>query len=79
MAALSPWPPAVAHAAVLVPLVQRDSGLQVLLTQRTAHLRDHAGQISFPGGRAEPEDGDPPAPRCAKPKKKSACRCSAWR
>ena len=49
----------VAHAAVLVPLVQRPHGLQVLLTQRTAHLRDHAGQISFPGGRAEPEDGDP--------------------
>lgn len=43
-------------AAVLVALVQRPSGLQVLLTQRTAHLRDHAGQISFPGGRAEPED-----------------------
>jgi len=47
------------QAAVLVPLVQRAEGLQVLLTQRTAHLRDHAGQISFPGGRAEPEDGSP--------------------
>lgn len=47
------------HAAsVLVPLVQRPEGLQVLLTQRTAHLRDHAGQISFPGGRAEPGDAD---------------------
>jgi 8-oxo-dGTP pyrophosphatase MutT (NUDIX family) len=46
------------QAAVLVPLVQRASGLQVLLTQRTAHLRDHAGQISFPGGRAEPGDAD---------------------
>ncbi len=45
-------------AAVLVPLVMRDDGLHVLLTQRTAHLRDHAGQISFPGGRAEPEDAD---------------------
>jgi len=44
-------------AAVLLPLVQRPEGLQVLLTQRTAHLRDHAGQISFPGGRSEPEDG----------------------
>lgn len=49
----------VAHAAVLVPLVQRAQGLQVLLTRRTDHLRDHAGQISFPGGRAEPEDADP--------------------
>lgn len=45
-------------ASVLVPLVQRASGLQVLLTQRTVHLRDHAGQISFPGGRSEPEDAD---------------------
>jgi 8-oxo-dGTP pyrophosphatase MutT (NUDIX family) len=54
-----------AHAAVLVPLVQRedrgDGGLRVLLTRRTDHLRDHAGQISFPGGRAEPEDGGPAA------------------
>lgn len=46
------------HASVLVPLVMRDDGVNVLLTQRTAHLRDHAGQISFPGGRAEPEDAD---------------------
>ncbi|HTT13203.1 MAG TPA: CoA pyrophosphatase [Burkholderiaceae bacterium] len=43
-------------AAVLVPLVQRADGLTVLLTQRTAHLNDHAGQISFPGGRAEDVD-----------------------
>ena len=43
-------------AAVLVPLVDRPSGLTVLLTQRTAHLNDHAGQISFPGGRVEPDD-----------------------
>jgi 8-oxo-dGTP pyrophosphatase MutT (NUDIX family) len=47
-----------ARASVLVGLVQRDAGLQVLLTERTAHLRDHAGQISFPGGRAEPHDRD---------------------
>lgn len=46
-------------AAVLVPLVQRADGLHVLLTERTAHLRDHAGQISFPGGRSEPHDGSP--------------------
>lgn len=43
-------------ASVLVPLVLRDQGPQVLLTRRTAHLRAHAGQISFPGGRAEPHD-----------------------
>jgi 8-oxo-dGTP pyrophosphatase MutT (NUDIX family) len=45
-------------AAVLIGLVDRGAGLQVLLTRRTAHLRDHAGQISFPGGRSEPQDAD---------------------
>jgi len=45
-------------ASVLVPLVVRDSGVHVLLTQRTAHLTDHAGQISFPGGRVEEGDTD---------------------
>jgi 8-oxo-dGTP pyrophosphatase MutT (NUDIX family) len=47
-----------ADASVLVPLVEREHGLQLLLTRRTAHLRDHAGQISFPGGRVEPHDAD---------------------
>jgi 8-oxo-dGTP pyrophosphatase MutT (NUDIX family) len=46
----------VRAAAVLVPLVRRPQGPTVLLTQRTAHLRAHAGQVSFPGGRIEPED-----------------------
>jgi 8-oxo-dGTP pyrophosphatase MutT (NUDIX family) len=46
------------HASVLVPLVQRDEGPSVLLTQRTDHLTDHPGQVSFPGGRAEPDDAD---------------------
>lgn len=46
-------------AAVLVPIVVRPSGLTVLLTQRTAHLRDHAGQVSFPGGRCETADATP--------------------
>jgi len=45
-------------AAVLVPLVDRPEGMSVLLTQRTAHLTAHAGQIAFPGGRLEPEDRD---------------------
>ena len=45
-------------AAVLVPLVDRPEGMTVLLTKRTDHLRDHAGQVSFPGGRCEPHDRD---------------------
>ena len=46
-------------AAVLVPLIEREQGLTVLLTQRAATLSAHAGQISFPGGRIEAEDLDP--------------------
>ncbi|RKR44625.1 CoA pyrophosphatase [Paraburkholderia sp. BL17N1] len=45
-------------AAVLVPLAVREHGLTVLLTQRADHLNDHAGQVSFPGGRHEPFDAD---------------------
>ena len=45
-------------AAVLVPLIDRAGGMSVLLTQRTAHLSAHAGQISFPGGRIEASDQD---------------------
>ena len=46
-------------AAVLVPLVDRAEGITVLLTQRSAALPDHPGQISFPGGRVEEEDQSP--------------------
>jgi 8-oxo-dGTP pyrophosphatase MutT (NUDIX family) len=63
-----PWEPEVkverrfveredTHASVLVPLVLRGE-TTVLLTQRTDHLNDHPGQISFPGGRAEASDSD---------------------
>lgn len=45
-------------AAVLVPLVDRTAGLTVLLTQRTADMPSHAGQIAFPGGRRHEEDRD---------------------
>lgn len=45
-------------ASVLVPLVMHDDGLRVLLTRRTDHLHDHAGQISFPGGRVDDGDAD---------------------
>ena len=46
-----------AHASVLVALVERDE-LTVLLTQRTDHLNDHPGQVSFAGGRVELTDAD---------------------
>ncbi|WP_258806523.1 CoA pyrophosphatase [Pseudidiomarina sp. CB1] len=45
-------------AAVLIPLWERAGELQVVLTQRSNHLRHHAGQISFPGGRQELDDAD---------------------
>ncbi|MGH8500672.1 MAG: NUDIX hydrolase, partial [Methylococcales bacterium] len=48
-------------AAVLIGLIERKSGLQVILTRRTEALRHHAGQISFPGGRIEDADKDPVA------------------
>jgi 8-oxo-dGTP pyrophosphatase MutT (NUDIX family) len=51
--------PKLRRAAVLIPIVQRPEGLTVLLTQRTAHLNNHAGQISFPGGSAEELDSSP--------------------
>jgi 8-oxo-dGTP pyrophosphatase MutT (NUDIX family) len=51
-------PEGLSEASVLVPLVQRPAGVQVLLTRRTDQLRDHAGQISFPGGRVEHGDVD---------------------
>jgi len=52
-------PANLASAAVLVPLVERPEGLTVLLTLRASHLKHHAGQVSFPGGRVEPHDAGP--------------------
>ena len=46
-------------ASVLMPIVVRDDGLTMLLTKRTAHLNDHAGQISLPGGRVDQSDTSP--------------------
>ena len=46
-------------AAVLVPIIAHPSGLTVLFTQRTAHLKAHSGQVSFPGGRSEADDLSP--------------------
>jgi 8-oxo-dGTP pyrophosphatase MutT (NUDIX family) len=50
---------ATTPAAVLVPLINRPQGLSVLLTRRTEHLNNHAGQISFPGGKVDAEDTSP--------------------
>jgi 8-oxo-dGTP pyrophosphatase MutT (NUDIX family) len=55
---MTPPSTALRPAAVLVPLVDHADGMSVLLTQRTAHLSAHAGQISFPGGRIEAHDAD---------------------
>ena len=63
---LSRWPHAMREklvgplkpAGVLVPIMQRPGGLSILLTQRAAHLKHHAAQASFPGGRMEPQDAD---------------------
>jgi len=47
-----------AQASVLVPIVAREEGTTVLLTQRTAHLSTHSGQIAFPGGKQDDTDLD---------------------
>ena len=54
-------PVAPIPAAVLIPIVDHAHGLTVLLTQRAADLKNHAGQISFPGGRIEAADDGPVA------------------
>ena len=48
--------PDLTPAAVLIPLVERETEITTLFTQRTSHLKHHAGQISFPGGHSDPED-----------------------
>jgi 8-oxo-dGTP pyrophosphatase MutT (NUDIX family) len=53
-----PTPTSFRPAAVLVPLVRREPGITVLLTQRTEDMPSHAGQIAFPGGRKQQEDVD---------------------
>ncbi|NNF41335.1 MAG: CoA pyrophosphatase [Woeseiaceae bacterium] len=60
------WPPALREqlpvpsrpAGVLIPIMERGGGLSVLLTQRSAALKHHAGQVSFPGGGMEEHDVD---------------------
>jgi 8-oxo-dGTP pyrophosphatase MutT (NUDIX family) len=59
MRAEAPPVESLTPAAVLVPIVGHESSPTVLLTKRTDHLRDHAGQVSFPGGRVEVVDDGP--------------------
>jgi 8-oxo-dGTP pyrophosphatase MutT (NUDIX family) len=62
IAGMNPDPAALAAArpaAVLIPVVARPEGATVLLTRRAAHLRQHSGQIAFPGGKIDAEDGGP--------------------
>jgi 8-oxo-dGTP pyrophosphatase MutT (NUDIX family) len=49
----------IRNAAVLIPIIDRPEAMTVLFTRRTEHLSNHAGQVSFPGGRAEPHDDGP--------------------
>ncbi|MBE3667584.1 coenzyme A pyrophosphatase [Vibrio navarrensis] len=49
-------PAQLRKAAVLVGFVERSHGLNVILTKRASHLKHHPGQISFPGGKFEPDD-----------------------
>lgn len=50
--------PGLTCAAVLVPLIQRSTGLTLVFTERSATLPHHAGQISFPGGKRDAQDQD---------------------
>jgi 8-oxo-dGTP pyrophosphatase MutT (NUDIX family) len=53
-----PSPAKLRPAAVLLPLIKRTNGLNVILTKRASHLKHHPGQISLPGGKVEESDAD---------------------
>ena len=65
-------------AAVLVPIVLR-SEPTVLLTERTAHLSTHSGQVAFPGGKRDPEDVSAQATACARRRRKSGLLPAMWK
>nr|WP_246696670.1 CoA pyrophosphatase [Methylobacterium planeticum] len=67
------------QAAVLVPIVARGDGLSVLLTKRALHLRDHSGQIAFPGGKIDPADPSPLAAALREAEEEIGLRPSAVR
>ena len=53
---LRPVAPKLRDAAVLMPIIERANGLQVILTRRSSHLKHHPGQIAFPGGKVDDAD-----------------------
>ncbi|MEL7526133.1 MAG: CoA pyrophosphatase [Pseudomonadota bacterium] len=53
------WQGPPRDAAVLIGILERENGLSVVLTQRTGHLKSHAGQVAFPGGKIDPTDAGP--------------------
>ena len=53
---LRPVAPKLRDAAVLIPIIERPTGLQIILTRRSSHLKHHPGQIAFPGGKVENMD-----------------------
>jgi 8-oxo-dGTP pyrophosphatase MutT (NUDIX family) len=62
IAGMNPTPEILAQArpaAVLIPLLSRPEGVTMLLTQRSSALRQHSGQIAFPGGKIDRDDDGP--------------------
>ncbi len=58
---LAPTASALRPAAVLIPLIEKQGNLRVILTKRSEQLKHHPGQISFPGGKVDPGDATPTA------------------
>jgi 8-oxo-dGTP pyrophosphatase MutT (NUDIX family) len=67
--------PPYCAASVLIPLLSHDDGYRVLFTQRTTHLHAHAGQVSFPGGRADKDDKDAVATALREAEEEIGLRC----
>lgn len=53
------WDGPPRDAAVLIGIMEQTAGPRVVLTQRTGHLKSHAGQVAFPGGKIDPTDNGP--------------------
>ena len=69
---IAPTFPDARASAVLVALADGEQGAEVLLTRRSRHMRNHKGEISFPGGRMDPGRDARRRRRCARPTRRSA-------